>query len=140
MMKRPELLRWLRLIAPLTVLLILIQAIFAGRGLFISADELDLHGMIGNLTFLVAIVQLVLVVLVGFSGRLGRQLLVMNAVMVVLLVAQLGLGYSGRDSSTAAAIHVPTGVFIFGLGGAIAMLLSMLPSADREAPTMHAER
>lgn len=123
-MKRPGLLRWLRIVAPLTALLVLVQAIFAGRGWFIDPDEIDLHGMIGNFTFIVAIGQLALIVLAGLAGRLGRSLTIMNAAMVLLIVAQLGLGYSGRDSANAAAIHVPNGVLIFGLSVAIAALLN----------------
>jgi hypothetical protein len=33
----------------------------------------------------------------------------------VAVVSQIGLGYTGSDSATAAAWHVPGGVAVFGL-------------------------
>ena len=43
--------------------------------------------------------------------------------LVVLVVVQIGLGYGGRDSGTAASLHVPNGVLIFGLSIVAHMLL-----------------
>ena len=54
---------------------------------------------------------------------------VVGADLVVLVVAQLGLGYSGRDSAGAAALHVPNGVLIFGITTALVAL-----SANRRSP------
>jgi hypothetical protein len=43
---------------------------------------------------------------------------------VLLVIGQLGLGYSGRESATALSLHIPNGVLIFGLSIAI---VSQLP-------------
>jgi hypothetical protein len=127
---RPGLLRWLRASAALVVGLVLVQAVIAGQGWFpYDANTLEWHGYVGNVTFLVAIVQAVLVYLTRFRGRSGMLLLAASALLILLLTAQLGLGYSGRESSTAAAWHVPNGVLIFGLS--VAMLSQVLRDDPR---------
>jgi hypothetical protein len=42
----------------------------------------------------------------------------------VLVTAQIGLGYAGRESAGAASWHVPNGVIIFGLTVALFGLVS----------------
>jgi hypothetical protein len=123
---RPGLIRWLRYSAPLLTLLVLIQAIFAGRGLYINHDSIDLHGQIGNATFLVALIQTALVFAIGLRGQTRTWLLGGSVVLLLLIVAQLGLGYGGRDSTTAASLHVPNGVLIFGLTTAMLSLVYRL--------------
>jgi heme A synthase len=68
------------------------------------------HGVVGNVTFAFALATLIL----AWRARL-RPATTVAAVLVVLISAQIGLGYSGRDSLEAAAWHVPMGVTIFGL-------------------------
>jgi hypothetical protein len=119
-MRRPNLapiFRWLTLV---TAILVLLQAILAGRGLWIDPDFIDMHEIVANLLFLVVVVQLALAFAIGIPGDLGRRMKVMNAVLLVALVVQIALGYSGPESREAAAWHIPLGVFIFGLAGAIA--------------------
>ncbi|MGH8993242.1 MAG: hypothetical protein ACRDZ7_17175 [Acidimicrobiia bacterium] len=89
--------------------LILVQAFIAGRALF-GGWSITVHGVVGNVTFLFALVTLVLA---WRSGQ--RPATVVAAVLVALITAQIGLGYSGRESLEAAAWHVPLGVTIFGL-------------------------
>ena len=72
-----------------------------------------------NIFFLVVVVQLLLTVLLKFRGPFGRQLLMMNVILLVLTFVQIGLGYAGRETAQAAAWHIPNGVLIFGLSGAI---------------------
>jgi hypothetical protein len=122
--ERPALLQALRFIAPLVPLAVFIQAIFAGQGLFEDTDLLDIHGGLGNLTLLLAVIQAVLILLAGFRGRARAALVGMSLLLVALIVVQLGLGYSGRDGGQAAAIHVPTGLLIFGLAIGTTTLLS----------------
>lgn len=121
---RPMFVQWLRIVAPLVTLLVLIQAFFAGRGMFINTSQLDIHGGIGNATFLVVLVQTVLVFLAGFRGRARTVMVSVSVLMLILVIVQLGLGYSGRDSSQAAAWHVPNGVLIFGLTIGMTSLIS----------------
>jgi hypothetical protein len=50
----------------------------------------------------------------------GVKIVIWNAALLVLVISQIGLGYSGRDSADAAAVHVPMGVLTFGLSVLIA--------------------
>jgi len=120
---RPSLLTPLRVVAALVGLAVFVQAIFAGQGLFIDTDNLDIHGMIGNLTLLLVLAQAGLVFFAGFRGRDRTSFLIRSLVLVVLVVAQLGLGYSGRDGGNAAALHIPNGVAIMGLAASLAAAL-----------------
>jgi hypothetical protein len=100
-------------IALLTGVVILIQAFMAGRFLYGLSDLVEEHGLVGNLTFLLAIVLVV-------GAWLGRQALVMtnaelilSVAILILVVAQLGLGYS--KSTSASALHVANGVLVMAL-------------------------
>jgi TRAP-type uncharacterized transport system fused permease subunit len=96
--------------------LVLVQAALAGRFLNDTAENLrTLHGTLGNLVFLLAIVQLVLVLMAGVHGRTRAALLSMSVTLLVLVAAQVGLGYAGREQALPAALHIPNGVLIFGL-------------------------
>ena len=112
---RPGLVQGLRVVAPLITLLVLVQAVFAGRGLFIDADNFDIHGVIGNITFLLVVIQAALVFFAGFRGRTHATLLGTSLLLVILVVVQLWHGYSGQDGGQPAVWHVPNGVLIFGL-------------------------
>jgi hypothetical protein len=118
----------LRFVALLVPLCILVQAIFAGQGIFIDTDQFDIHGGLGSLTLLLALIQAVLVFFAGFRGRGAGLALGLSLTLVVLVIIQLGLGYSGRDGGNAAAWHVPLGVAIFGLSVGTASTLSHLRS------------
>lgn len=128
---RPTIVTALRVVASLVVLIILVQAVFAGRGLNFQGDSLKIHGGIGNVTFLLVLVQLGLTAFAGFRGRTRNLLLGTSALLTLLVVAQLGLGYSGREGGQAAALHIPNGVLIFGLAVAYMSLLSRYGTAAR---------
>lgn len=121
-MRRPNLAPYFTWIALLTVVLVLVQAFLAGRGLWLDTDLIDLHGMLANAIFLVVVAQLVLAVAIGVRGAPGQRLLASNAVLVLLVLMQTGLGYSGRTDMEARAWHIPLGVLIFGLSVAIAVM------------------
>jgi hypothetical protein len=100
-------------IALVTGVVILIQAFMAGRFLYGLSDLVEEHGLVGNLTFLLAILLVV-------GAWLGRQALVMtnaelilSVAILILVVAQLGLGYS--NSASASAMHVANGVLVMAL-------------------------
>src|SRR5438874_6294057 len=99
---RPALVSALRVVAPLVSLSILVQAFFAGRGLFLNHDMIDVHGGLGNLTALLVLVQAALVLLAGVRGGTRTPLLVSSLLLVVLVAVQLVLGYSGSDGGQAA--------------------------------------
>jgi hypothetical protein len=89
---------------------VLVNAFIAGRSLIGDWDIL-VHGIIGNGVFVFAVLALVLAVVL----RAGRTTVAAAALLAVLVFAQVGLGYSGRNSPDAVAWHIPNGVLIFGL-------------------------
>ncbi len=109
---------WFRWIAVTTAALVMVQALLAGRGLFVDVGLIEVHGWVGNATFLAAIAQAALAVAGWRGGTLGRAEVVLSSLLVALIVAQLGLGYSGRESAGAASWHIPNGVLIFGVNSA----------------------
>ena len=107
-----------RILAHILPVLILAQAFIAGRAIY-GGWSITLHGVIGNVTFVIAVATLAL------AWRAGiRRATIMAAVLVVLLIAQIGLGYTGRETPEAAAWHVPLGVTVFGLA---VYLLTLIP-------------
>ena len=128
----PGVVRALQWVAGITALLVLIQAVLIGQGLFTSAGLIPRHGEVGNLTFLAVIVLVVLAFLGWRRGAFGSRPLVVSVVLLVLVTAQIGLGYAGRESAGAASWHVPTGVLIFGL---TVGLFGLVSSWARPTPT-----
>ena len=53
------------------------------------------------------------------------KMVIWAALVLLLIVAQIGLGYGGRENLDSAAIHIPVGVFLFSLSSIIAMLAMM---------------
>jgi hypothetical protein len=102
--------------------LILVQAILAGRGWFIDHDFIDIHGVVADVVVLVAIAQVAIAFLAVRRRQATRTLFGLSLAILVLVVVQLGLGHGGRDSGTAASLHVPNGVLIFGLSVATTVL------------------
>ncbi len=128
-MRRPNLLSWYRWLAIVTAGLVLIQALLAGRGLWINPDLIDVHEILANILFVVVIVQLGLTLAIGIPGALGKRLLILNAVLVALILVQTGLGYAGREEMEARAWHIPVGVLIFGLAVLVAALVPQVDEA-----------
>jgi hypothetical protein len=104
---RPALLNAFRGVAGLLALLVLLQAVMAGRAQF-GDWSIEAHGIVGNVSFLLAVGGLVLAIIT----RAPRGVVVVAGVIVALMVVQIVLGYGGQE---AAAWHVPNGVAIFGL-------------------------
>lgn len=88
----------------------LVQAVVAGQAIF-GSWEIEVHGWLGNASFLAGLLLVVLAV----RGRAGRVLVVLAVALAVALFVQTGLGYAGRTALVAASLHVPLGVAIFGL-------------------------
>ncbi len=95
--------QWFRWVAVMTATLVMVQALLAGRGWFVDVGLIDVHGWVGNATFLAAIALLVAAFAAWRRGTLGRGVIILSGLLLVLVVAQLGLGYSGRESAAAAA-------------------------------------
>ena len=119
-------LMWL---SALNVLAVLLLAVLGGR-YFITPTIIDIHGYIANVVFLTFLGQAGLLFLSKPGGRYGKLVLGMSLVSVLLVMAQIGLGYSGRESSTALSLHLPNGVLICAIAAAV---LSQLPYARANA-------
>lgn len=102
--------RWLSLAV---ATLVVVQAALAGRGFMLAKPGwIDVHGIVGNVVFLAGL-GLTAIALHGLRrGLLDRADLALSVIMLLLIFAQIGLGYAGRDSHTAASLHWPTGVLI----------------------------
>lgn len=115
---KPELFRWYKIAGIITSLLVAIQAILAGQGWFKDFDLIKRHGELGNVTFLGALAFGILAYMMGVPQARRSGLLIVHTVLIVLVVAQIGLGYSATaddPSANAAAWHIPNGVLIFGI-------------------------
>jgi hypothetical protein len=99
-----------RIAVRLLALCVLVNAVIAGRTL-IGEWDIVVHAIIGNAAFVLALAALVL----ALVTRADRATVVVAGLLTVLVFAQVGLGYSGRESLDARAWHIPNGVAIFGL-------------------------
>ena len=94
------------------VVLVLAQAAVAGQFLYTSTGLRSVHRILGEG---LGVVGVALVVCAAMTRRTNRRLLVVASWMLVVLVAQTGLGFVGRDTPDAAALHIPLGVVAFGV-------------------------
>ncbi|MEX2292825.1 MAG: hypothetical protein WD691_03475 [Acidimicrobiales bacterium] len=90
--------------------MVLVQATLAGQHLF-EGSAIALHGILGNVTFSITVISLLLTVVRRSDG----VAFAISVALMALTFAQVGLGYVGREALTAAAWHIPLGVSIFGL-------------------------
>jgi hypothetical protein len=124
-------LKLLSLVAWSVPLLVVVQAAMIGETMFGSSSLIALHGTVGNLTFLLAVVALALA---WFAKMSGATLLLLFT-SVLLLFAQIGLGYLGHRTgfATASSVHVGLGVGIAVLSAGAAMRCSLAPRGTAPA-------
>jgi heme A synthase len=119
--------RW---VAALTIVIVLIQAALIGQALSIGdASRFTLHGYLGNVSFLGAVALTGLLVLAYRRGELPRSAATLGVLVAVLMVAQIGLGYSGRGGGWPAAVHIPNGVLVTALLAAL-LAITLSPRAE----------
>lgn len=118
-----------RVVAGLTTGMILLQAVFAGRFLFVDPDTVDVHEVVANILSGVVLAQLGIALLAPFTNRVSIR--VWTLCLTVLIIAQTGLGYAGRDNSDLASLHVPLGVLLFGIS-VLVLTLSLSDGERRE--------
>lgn len=121
----------LRWISAILSALVVVTAFVIGEGFFGGkATLIEDHGYLGNAIFALAVVQLVLAFLQYQKGTVGRNHLLLNGVLIILLFAQIGLGYSGSRSGAANALvwHLPVGVLIMGVSTLNSVLFWVRPS------------
>ncbi len=122
--------RWLAL---LITILIFAQAVLAGRFLFVDRDAVDIHEVVATAISVLAIVHVILVLVT--RTKWSRRVPILTALLAILVIVQTQLGYEGRDSADVLAIHVPLGVFIFG----VASLLTAVVFSE-ESAKQHTEK
>ena len=110
---------WLALISAILVIGIVVQAFLGTDAMFKNNDTVrEAHAQVGNFLFLLGVVQLVLGFLTFRAGRLDLPNLVMRVVLLVLITAQIGLGYSTRENGVDARIyHMTNGVLLIAVCG-----------------------
>lgn len=89
---------------------VLVQAALAGQHIALG-DDIALHGYIGSAVFALQILLVVILVV----RKASLTSLVSAGTFVILLVAQIGLGYASRQSHDLVAMHIPLGVALFGV-------------------------
>jgi len=107
--------RWRLVLAASIMVLVVAQAALAGQFLYRDAGALGVHRVIAEV---VPVLALALVLVSRWPARQAppsSRLPRVAAAILVLVIAQTGLGFVGRNSTFAAAVHVPLGVVIFGL-------------------------
>lgn len=102
-----------KICAALILAIVLLLAVMAGRFLFLGDVIVELHGYIGNGVFVLALVNLGLTL----ADKADGGELAVAGLIALLTFSQIGLGYVGRDTADAAALHVPNGVLLMGLAG-----------------------
>ena len=90
--------------------LVLVQATLAGQHLF-EGSSISVHGILGNASFALTVVGVAL----ALVRRCDAVVFFVAVALLAMAFAQVGLGYVGRETVSAAAWHIPNGVAIFGL-------------------------
>lgn len=104
-----------RVLVNVFTLVVLAQAALAGQFLNGNAALVATHRMLGEGLPVLALVLTVLAV-VSRRGTSPGVLLVPTVILLLLTVAQTGLGFVGRETLGARSLHIPVGVALFGLG------------------------
>jgi hypothetical protein len=113
--------RWL---AALFAALVVIQAFLGTRGVFADPDLITMHEMLANAMFLMIVAQTVLSWMLYFRKAISAAEVGINAALVLLTSAQIGLGYSTRGDSfvTTVSLHIPLGVLLMGITCVVATM------------------
>jgi hypothetical protein len=106
-----------RLMSILTAVLLLVQPILIAQYIADSSQTgfRDAHNIVGDVIFVTVVLQLILAYLARRTFGVG--LVGHNFGLLVLVIIQIVLGTFSSDGHAAAKeIHIPLGVFLFGLG------------------------
>jgi hypothetical protein len=94
----------------LEILLIFVQASFAGQFLGGSGNALERHELLGSALATIAILQLIAAILVWRPGRRSALPILLTFIEFVLVVFQITWGYERE-----LALHVPNALVILTL-------------------------
>ncbi|MFM8593261.1 MAG: hypothetical protein ACKOCK_02560 [Chloroflexota bacterium] len=118
-----RLLSWMLALSALTVIIVLVQAAIAGQWFFLGrASWILTHGWLGSVGWMLVIAVGLMAAWSMWKHHWGRAEFVLSVVLGLLMTAQLGLGYMGREMASAAAWHIPNGVLIVMVAMALTML------------------
>ena len=123
----PQLLLCLKIVAVVIAIGLPVQALLGSEALYANSlnrkvDMRNAHEMFGNFFFLLAVVQVVLGFMALRTGLIGMRGVVTRVILALLVVAQLGLGYAGRENVDVQIWHLPNGVLLMGFAAAIAAM------------------
>jgi hypothetical protein len=114
----------LRWIATVIAVGIVVQALLASQGFYEGKPGLITgHGHLGNALFLLAAILTVIAFIAAARSLVGRNVAVLAVAVTLFMIAQIGLGYTGRTEATAMAWHLPNGVLLMGLATMLAVTL-----------------
>jgi hypothetical protein len=124
--RKPRITLWtLRLVVTVHLLAVLAQPVLAGRYLIGDVDAMQVHGLIGSMLALVAMIVIAAALAYVVGGR-GRLWVLPVAVLLFLADGfQIGFGY-GRELH----LHVPLGVVIV-VGAVLLAAWAWSPAAAR---------
>jgi hypothetical protein len=103
--------------------LVVIQAALTGQTWFAGAGLTGLHGGLGHAVLLFTGIN----TLISWKTAAPRAIAITFTALFGLVIAQIGLGYSGHRAAlaTASALHIPLGVTIAALAGTAATALTI---------------
>jgi hypothetical protein len=122
--------RWL---ATVFAALVVLQAFFGTRGYFGKPDLVTVHEMVANTMFLLGVGQAVLAYLLFTRRVVDMRVMALNALLVLLTIAQIGLGYSasagdGGNFANIISLHIPNGVLLTIVSTVLAAMAWQLPA------------
>ena len=123
--------RLLVVVAWLVPIGIMLQAALAGQGWFVEPSLIATHGGVGHGVLGLSLIATVL----AWWRRPSWTVVVLTTASLVGLIAQTGLGYTGRRGGVglASSVHIPLGTLLFATTLVVAVLLLM----DRDDADQH---
>jgi hypothetical protein len=105
-----------RLMSILTAILLLVQPILIAQYIADASHTgfKDAHTVVAYVIFVTVVLQLILAYLARRTFGIG--MVGHNFGLLVLVIIQIVLGSSSHGHATAKEIHIPLGVFLFGMG------------------------
>lgn len=126
---QPKLRKAFQWLAVLMFVLLAVQPALGGWLTFRNREVIDIHAIVANTMYLIGVLLVILAMVAGFTRK--TTLAGWSILLLVMLTAQMGLGYGAREERGLAAFHIPLGVFSFGVG-LILVLLAYGFSTRRE--------
>lgn len=125
--------KWLTIV---TALAMLVQAVLGSQGSFYGGHRglLAGHAQVGNIFFLLVVIQAFFSFQLNNGRIVPRWVLGLNIVLILLTVAQIGLGYSSRDNIAVVAWHIPNGVLLMATCTVLAVLAWSRTSGPTHRP------